>query len=67
VCVCAAAELVEVDALAVLNEAVGLSLLRPSLPCARHIEGRRLNSKDKMESTETRDNIISAAIVKIAV
>ena len=50
-----------------LNEAVGLPLLRPSLPCAKHIEGSRLNSKDKMESTGTRDNMISATIVKITV
>jgi hypothetical protein len=67
VCVCAAAELVELDSLAVLAEVVGLSLLRPSLSCAMHIEGRMTESKNRTKDTEVRRNIVSVAEVMSAV
>jgi hypothetical protein len=54
VCVCAAAELVELGRLIVVDDAAGL----PLLACARHIEGSCATKKSEENSKEAREGIL---------
>jgi hypothetical protein len=57
VCVCGAAELVELDRLVVVDYAVGLPLLGPVLACARHTEGRCVKRRE-VKSNEAQGGIL---------
>jgi hypothetical protein len=54
VCVCAAAELVELDRLVVVDDAVGL----PLLACARHTVGSCVTKRRVRKSREAQEGIL---------
>jgi hypothetical protein len=67
VCVCGAAELVELDRLVVVNDAVGLPLLGSVLACARHTEGRYVTKRREMRSSDAQGGILDIVEIISAV
>lgn len=57
VCVCTAAELVELGLFAGVDDAVGLLLLRSKSSCAKHMDGRTTNVKEQTTDAEAQKGI----------